>query len=120
MKRDQHYSTDVLDESLARAHERRERERTELLERAFVALEGLSKTTPFQEAYLFGSLSNEGAFRRGSDVDIGFLGMKGKDVVRATAYLSRQLGFDVDVVQLEGHRFAEKITREGIKWKRRK
>jgi len=34
------------------------------------------------------------------------------------AFLSRELGTEVDVQQLEGHRLREKSLKEGIRWKR--
>ena len=112
------FSTHLLDRALAKERERRERRRKELLELAFRALEELSQKVPFEEAYIFGSLAKPYRYLEGSDVDIAFVGLKDEDFFRAMAFLSRKLGTDVDVLQLEGHRLQEKVLKEGIRWKR--
>ena len=40
-----------------------------------------------------------------------------RDFLKAASFISSEIGRKVDVIQLEGFRFAEKIKKEGIKWK---
>ncbi len=112
------FSTKVLDSSLAEKRARLERLRKDQVARTTEALSALAGQMDFDDAYLFGSITKKGKFRNRSDVDIGFVGLKGRDVLRATAFLSGKLGMNVDVVQLEGYRLARKIMQEGVRWKR--
>lgn len=114
------FSTQVLDRKIAERDKGRELRRKGFIDLVFSALAKLADDIFFEDAYLFGSITKEKSFREKSDVDIGFLGLKDKDVIRATALLSRELDVDVDVVQLEEYKLAEKIMREGIKWKKNK
>ncbi|RLA97983.1 MAG: hypothetical protein DRG32_02475 [Deltaproteobacteria bacterium] len=113
------FSTHLLDRALADEKERRERRRKELLESVFQALEELSHEITFREAYIFGSLTKPYRHFDESDIDIGFVGLKNEDFFQAMAFLSRKLGTEVDLLQLENHRLQEKILKEGIRWKRR-
>ena len=81
-------------------------------------LDDLSGEVDFKEAYLFGSITKPFRFSEKSDIDIGFLGLSDRDFFKAMSIISKKTGFDVDLVQLEGHRLKEKIVREGTKWKR--
>jgi len=112
------FPTPLLDSSLERKKQEREAFRLEMLGRLFHILERLSEDIPFKEAYIFGSLSKPLKFFEDSDIDIGFVGLADGDFFKAIAFLSREIGKDVDVVQLEGQRLAEKIKKEGIKWAR--
>ena len=112
------FSTPLLDRALAKERERKEQRRKEFLEAVFQALEELSHEVPFEEVYIFGSLAKPYRYSGDSDVDVAFLGLKDEDFFRAMAFLSRKLGTEVDVLQLEGHRLREKILKEGIRWKR--
>ncbi len=113
------FSTHILDRALARRRERREHQRQERVTAALHALEELSREIPFEEAYLFGSLTQGGRFHKGSDIDMAFVGLRDEDFFKAAAWLSRKLGTDVDLVQLEGHPLREQILREGIRWRKR-
>lgn len=110
------FSTQLLDEALESEKIKREELRLQLIERLFGALHKLHRTIAFHEAYLFGSITRPYKFSKDSDIDIGFTGLKDEDFFKAMAFISGELGRDVDVVQLERHRFAEKIKKEGIKW----
>ena len=112
------FSTKVLDRSLAEKRARLERLRKDRVNEAMEALSALAGQMDFDDAYLFGSITKKGKFGNKSDVDIGFVGLKGRDVLRATTFLSGELGINVDVVQLEGYRLARKIMQEGMRWKR--
>lgn len=112
-------STYLLDKAIERGKKEREELRLHLIDNAFNALYKLSLTVPFIEAYLFGSIAKPYGFVRGSDIDIGFIGLKDEYFFKTMSFLSRELGVDVDIIQLEGHRLEEKVKREGIKWTRK-
>lgn len=67
---------------------------------------------------MFGSIVKPYGFRKESDIDIGFMGLRDEDFFRAMSFVSGELGADVDVIQLESHRLALKIRQEGLKWTR--
>lgn len=113
------FSTHILDRAIARHREQREQKRQERLSAVFQALDELAGRTPFEGAYIFGSLAKPHQFFDDSDVDVAFLGLKDQDFFPAIAFLSRELGTDVDVIQLEGHPLRGGITQDGIPWKRR-
>lgn len=112
----QGFSTHLLDHAIRVRREASERKRLELLEGASLSFGRLSKKIAFEEAYLFGSITKPYHFSDRSDIDVGFIGLKDENFFRAMAVLSNELGKEVEVVQLEGHRMAEKIKREGIRW----
>lgn len=83
------------------------------------ALDKLAQKIPFDEAYIFGSAAKPFGFNEASDLDIGFYGLKDEDFFQAMSFLSRETGLDnVDIVQLEGHRLADKILKEGLLWRK--
>lgn len=112
------FSTHVLDESLTKTREKREQQRQKQMKEAFAALEVLSERMDVQEVYLFGSLIKPHRFYEESDIDFAFAGLKDQDFFQAIAFLSRKLGRDVDVIQLEDSPLREKVVREGVKWRR--
>jgi predicted nucleotidyltransferase len=114
----QGFSTHLLDQAIRDRKEAREKQRLDLLRDALWALDKLTHQIAFDEAYLFGSITKPYHFSNASDLDIGFIGLKDEDFFRAIAFLSRELGTEVDVVQLEGYRMAEKIKKEGKRWRR--
>ncbi|MFH0798590.1 MAG: nucleotidyltransferase domain-containing protein [Pseudomonadota bacterium] len=113
-------STKLRDEIVKAKARAREARRLEYLGRVMSVLDRFSVHRCFDEAFVFGSVAREGGFDGASDIDIAFSGLRDEDVIMATAYLSNELGVDVDVVRLEGHRFADKIRTGGVKWKKRK
>lgn len=106
----------LLTEKRKREREKAELIRQKLLEEVKKLLSSLCQLIPFEEAYIFGSLVKPEAFFVESDIDIAFYGLKDKDFIKAISFLSRHIGRDVDVVQLEGYRLEEKIKKEGIRW----
>jgi len=118
--KDKGFSTRLLDSLVEKRRKENEKRRKELLGRLFLALDRLSKKVHFGRVYVFGSLARPGRFRKLSDIDLGFLGLENKAVVKTAALLSREMGLNVDVLQLEGHRLADKIIREGIPWEKKK
>ena len=114
----QGFSTHLLDRAIRARREASERKRLELLEEALLSLGRLSKVIAFEEAYLFGSITKPFYFSGRSDIDIGFNGLKDENFFRAMAFLSDELGTEVDIVQLESYRMAGRIKKEGIRWRR--
>jgi predicted nucleotidyltransferase len=113
------FSTHLLDKAIEREGKEREKLRLQLIKRLFAALDKLSIDIPFKEAYLFGSITKPNRFLKSSDIDIGFSELTDENFFKAMSFISEDIGIDVDVIQLEGHRLAEKIKREGIKWTRK-
>lgn len=103
------------DLAIEEKREKWEKDRKMFLRRTVNALDRLSKKIKFSEAYLFGSLTQQGNFREDSDVDVAFFDLSDKDFFYTMAFLSREIGRDVDVIQLEQHKFKDKILANGIK-----
>jgi len=77
----------------------------------------MSKSISFEKIYLFGTITEPYQFSEESDIDIAFVGLKDKDFFTTLAYLSRQLGRNVDILQLDKlkrSKLKEKIINEGI------
>lgn len=113
------FSTHVLDNVLKKKKLQREKLRVKTIARVKSALEKLSQEVLFKEAYIFGSVIKPYKFAGKSDVDIGFIGLNDEEFFKALAILSRELGADTDIIQLEGHRFKDKIMSEGMRWTKR-
>ena len=113
------FSTHLLDEVIERGKKEREELRHYLIIKLFDVLDRLSAEASFSEAYLFGSIAKPYKFSKDSDIDIGFVGLGEEDFFKAMSFISREIGRDADVIQMEDHRLAEKIKREGIKWIRK-
>jgi hypothetical protein len=113
------FSTSLLDKALEVKRQEREGLRLRLIEKAFTVLDRLAKDIPFDEAYLFGSIIKPYRFFKGTDIDIGFVGLKDKYFFKALAFVSGEMGMDVDIIQLEGHRLEDKVKKEGMKWTRK-
>jgi predicted nucleotidyltransferase len=114
-----HFSTHLIDSALKKKKQQREEVRLKFIARVMDVLDELSQKVFFKEAYIFGSLIKREKFSGASDIDVGFIGLKDKDFFQALAFLSRELACDVDIMQLEGHKYKEKILREGIRWKKK-
>lgn len=112
------FSIHLLERALTRQRKSREQRRQECLAAALRALEELSREIPFEEAYIFGSLTKPACFFEGSDLDIAFTGLRDEDFFRAAAFLSRAIGMEVDLLPLEDHPLKERILKEGIRWTR--
>jgi len=112
------YPTTILDEAIEKNRKNQENQRQKIIEVITHVLDDLSGEVDFKEAYLFGSITKAFRFSEKSDIDIGFIGLSDRDLFKAMSIISKKTGFDVDVVQLEGHRLKEKIMRDGAKWKR--
>lgn len=110
------FSTYLLDAAIERKRKEREVFRLQLIEKVFNALNKLAIKIPFKEAYLFGSIVKPHKFMKGSDIDIGFVGLKDGHFFKAMSFVSSEVGMDIDIVQLEGHRLEDKVKEKGIRW----
>lgn len=110
------FSTVLIDKAINRKRNEDEARRLQCIERLFDILRNLSKGVFFNEAYIFGSVIKPNRFSELSDIDIGFIGLKDEDFFNTMSFISSQIGLEVDIIQLEGHRLADKIMREGVRW----
>jgi predicted nucleotidyltransferase len=110
------FSTVLIDKAINRKRNEDEEWRLQCIERLFEILHNLSKSIFFNEAYIFGSVVKPHRFSEHSDIDIGFIGLQDEDFFKTMSFISGQIGVEVDIIQLEGHRLADKIKREGIRW----
>src|SRR3990172_4375761 len=110
------YITTLLDEAVEKERMERETQRLRLLEKLCDALDRGHKEIDFDDAYIFGSVTKPFRFSEISDIDVGFVGLDDRDFFKMMSYLSAETGVDVDIVQLEDHRLADKVKREGIRW----
>lgn len=111
------FSTHLVDQARQRKRAEREKTRLTYICQVAQALDALTQLVPFKEAYIFGSLTKAGSFRPGlSDIDIAIAGLRDEDFFKAASFLSRELGVEVDLVQLEGHRLEPEIRKGGLKW----
>jgi len=110
------FETPVLDIALERKKREREELRLQLIKNLFDIFGKLRQDVPFEDVYLFGSIVRPYKFTEGSDVDIGCTGLRDEYFFKVMSFISREAGVDVDIIQMEGHRLAEKIKKDGIKW----
>lgn len=113
------FSTALLDEAIRRKRREREELRLSIIAAILSALDELAGEISFAEAYIFGSVVRPYGYSEESDADIAFVGLKDKDFFKAMSFISRKIGREVDIVQLERHRFAQEIRRSGIQWTRK-
>jgi predicted nucleotidyltransferase len=114
------FKTSLLDKAIEEKKKKQEELRVQLLAKMKRVLDALSDEVPFEEAYIFGSVTKPHKFYKNSDIDVGFVGLKDEYFFKVMSYISGEMGFDVDVIQLEGNRLSDKIKREGIRWKRKR
>lgn len=104
----------LIEEHKQQQIKKAEQEKKQLLIKIKDAIKELSKNFDFKEVYLFGSVLKTKTFYTYSDIDIGFYRLKDCDFFKVSAFLSRYLERDVDIIQMEGHRLEEKIKEEGV------
>jgi predicted nucleotidyltransferase len=91
--------------------------RKETLEKTIAALELVLPDFTIAEAYITGSILIPNKFGSNSDIDIAVSGLPDNDYFRFVACLGELLPRDIEVIELENCRFAEKILRTGMKIK---
>lgn len=114
---DKKFSTYLLDEVIEREKREEEELRLQIIEKVLYLLDNLSKEIPFKEAYIFGSVVKPYRFLKCSDIDIAFMGLEDEYFFKVMSFISMEVGIDVDIIQMEGHRLVERIKREGIRWR---
>ena len=110
---------DLWQKNILKKQDDREKMRIEVLRQVEYALCRLEKKYQWDEAYLFGSIVQEGRFGRNSDIDIALLGLKKFDYYEFIGEISDLLNKRVDVVLLEECHFAQFIEEKGLKWNRK-
>lgn len=110
----------LLEQAIRHRKEMREELRRRLLKKIFSVLDELSPKYGYKEAYIFGSITEEGKFNPESDIDIAVTGLKNEKYFAFMAELFNKLEYEVDVVQLENSRLREKIESRGIRWTKRR
>jgi len=98
--------------------EHRERIRKNKLRRTLEALKKLSNDVPFEEVYVFGSITHPGRFTEHSEIDFAFKNLPKEALLSVPGMLSDALERDVNVCRLEALPFQNKVLREGIQWRK--
>ena len=110
--------SELLERYLKKIEQKKEKQRLEVLQNVLEALGKLSKELSFKKAYIFGSILKKKRFYYDSDIDIAVAGLADKDFFLFMSRLGDAVGRNVDIVQLEKHRFKNKITKDGLLWRR--
>lgn len=108
--------TPLLDEKLAQQRRQAELERQQVLAHALHWLSSHGERYGLLNGYLFGSVTKQGGFSPGSDVDVAVESLQQGDPFGLMSYLSLHLNRDVDLVPLDQCHFAAKIRETGIPW----
>ncbi len=110
------YNTFLWDKLLKEKEEESENIRKETLKSILPILKKFFLTKNVEEVYLFGSILEEGMYKKFSDVDIGVLGLK-EPYFLLLAELEELLHREVDLVEMERCKFSSIIKERGIKIK---
>ena len=111
------FNTYLLDREKKKQRQANEEKRREMISKVFAVLEDIAPKYGIERAYLFGSISRQFQFVEDSDIDIALENLPEEYYFKLLAELSRRLGYDVDLVNLEKCRFSEYIKMRGIQWK---
>ena len=109
------FDTSIRDEAVRQEKIRREHLRSEVVARTLSALGSLAVEFGIGEAYIFGSAARSGAYREDSDVDIA-VDADPVQIIRLAARISRLVGRDALVLELDESYMSERAKREGIRW----
>jgi hypothetical protein len=112
------FKTTLVDQHLRKERQENEKIRQQTLKQLLRALPQLAARYDFACAYVFGSLTKKGRFRKNSDVDLAVEGLTDEKYFTFMAELSDLLGREVDVIQIEKHRLKNRILEIGLEWKR--
>ncbi|MDZ7343447.1 MAG: nucleotidyltransferase domain-containing protein [candidate division KSB1 bacterium] len=110
------FNTTLLDHALLKKRAENEQRRQETLRRVLHMLPQLATKYGFNRAYLFGSITQKGRFRKNSDIDIAVAGLSDEKYFAFIAEFSERLGREIDVVQIEKHRLEKRIRETAIEW----
>jgi predicted nucleotidyltransferase len=103
-----------------RKYHQLEQKRLNTIDAVREALNQLKERYTWDDAYIFGSVTNTGRYGSASDVDIALSGLNTLDYFAFIGDISELLNKRVDVVRLEECRFSQSIISKGIKWTRKK
>lgn len=92
----------------------REHERTQMLARVIPLLRAYFSRKRVREAYLAGSILQEGKFLPASDIDVAVLGLQ-EDYFKTLTELEQLLDRAVDLIELEGCHFKDHIAKRGLR-----
>jgi predicted nucleotidyltransferase len=106
------FSTRVLDDAITNTARRLEAERRSLFERVSLALASEGPALGLREAFIVGSLAQEGAWTATSDVDVAIAGGDPLEVMRV---IEDAAGRAVDVIDLDRHPEPGMFRRRGTK-----
>lgn len=112
------FKTTLLDQYLRKERRENEMMRKQMLEHLLRSLPQLAARYGFARAYVFGSLTKKGRFRKNSDVDVAVEGLTDERYFTFMAELSELMGREVDVIQIEKHHLKNRILEIGLEWKR--
>jgi hypothetical protein len=110
------FKTTLLDRHLRKKQRENEKRRQETLQQVFRLLSKLAGKYGFNRAYVFGSITQMGRFRKNSDVDVAVAGLADEKYFALIVELSHKLGREVDVFQIEKHPLRKRIMETGIEW----
>lgn len=106
------FDTRVLDAAVTKTAERLEAERRALFDRVFSVLLSEASALGVREAFIVGSLAEEGSWTEGSDVDVA---VAGGDPLQVMRLIEDAAGRAVDVIDLERHPGPGMFRRRGTK-----
>lgn len=109
------FDTSLRDEAVRRAAERREQSRLRIIRETESALAELAVAAGIREAYLFGSVTRPHGFQDDSDVDVAVTCTM-RDSMALAAKLSRRIGREIHLIELDESPAAERAKREGVRW----
>ncbi len=109
---------EVIKEIYKKKAEERERLRLKTIKNTFEAVKKVAEIASFQDAYIFGSVTEPYQFGESSDIDIAFRGLERDKLFFVVSFLSRYIKRNVNVVHIEDVYFKNKILKEGMKWKK--
>jgi predicted nucleotidyltransferase len=105
----------LLEKIIAQKKEEQEQVRLRILALTIEALKSVAPRFAISEAYVTGSLCQEGRFHSHSDIDIAVAGLTKANYFTFMAAMQDLLPIQIEVIELENCRFAEKIIKNGIK-----
>jgi predicted nucleotidyltransferase len=111
------FNTSKLDQIIGDRQTQLEIQRQNLLEKTLTWLTKNAHNHGIDQAYIFGSVTQQGKFAEESDVDIAVENIKPESFCLVISLLMTELEREVDVIQLHKCHFANKIKTTGILWK---
>lgn len=109
------FSTHILEELEKRKIDKLETKRKEILHLSIDVLKKYFSPLHVKSLYITGSLLVPCRFRSKSDIDIAVEGLSSEKYFQAIFELSELLSRQVEIIELEHCRFADKIIKSGLK-----